>query len=182
MTLTATSVSIHHSKPRSQHTDGFYSNGRSGESEEGTKVKEKAMDCASLLKGKQPNPRRKQLGSLRKRMNIQANMELTCWVIFSWVVFGEEHWKCVQALANLIYGCLTLRGLPAQAKKHAESTRNTLLTWKGDMTTDKGKKEILEALAMIYHTRDGWLLQNHGREAYFNLQKAEGNVKGPKEL
>ncbi|KAI5277693.1 Tetratricopeptide Repeat Protein 23-Like [Manis pentadactyla] len=52
-------------------------------------------------------------------------------------------------------------GLPAQAKKHAESAKDTLLTWKENTTSDKEKKEILEALVMLYYTLGvAWLLQN----------------------
>lgn len=52
-------------------------------------------------------------------------------------------------------------GLPAQAKKHAESAKNTLLTWKGSTASNKEKKEILEALVMLYYTLGvAWLLQN----------------------
>lgn len=55
----------------------------------------------------------------------------------------------------------TSPGLPAQAKKHAESAKNTLLTWKGKTTSDKEKKEILDALVMLYYTLGvAWLLQN----------------------
>lgn len=57
------------------------------------------------------------------------------------------------------------------------------MTWKGSTTSDKEKKEILEALVMLYYTLGvSWLLQNHGREAYSNLQKAERNMKELKEL
>jgi len=56
---------------------------------------------------------------------------------------------------------LTSSGLPAQAKKHAESARNTLLTWKRNTTSDKEKKEILETLVILYYTLGiAWLLQN----------------------
>jgi len=43
-------------------------------------------------------------------------------------------------------------GLPAQAKKHAESAKNVLLTWKGTTTSDKEEKQILETLVMLYYT------------------------------
>lgn len=56
---------------------------------------------------------------------------------------------------------LTFPGLPAQAKKHAESAKNILLAWRGNMSSDKEKKEILEALIMLYYTLGVvWLLQN----------------------
>lgn len=46
----------------------------------------------------------------------------------------------------------TPAGLPAQAKKHAESAKNVLLTWKGTTTSDKEEKQILETLVMLYYT------------------------------
>lgn len=52
-------------------------------------------------------------------------------------------------------------GLPAQAKKHAESAKSTLLTWKRKTASDKERKGILEALVMLYYTLGvAWLLQN----------------------
>lgn len=52
-------------------------------------------------------------------------------------------------------------GLPAQAKKHAESAKNTLLTWKRKTASDKERKGILGALVMLYYTLGmAWLLQN----------------------
>lgn len=39
-----------------------------------------------------------------------TNKELIRCVILSRIIFGEEHWKCAQALASLAYGYLTLRG------------------------------------------------------------------------
>nr|XP_017529690.2 tetratricopeptide repeat protein 23-like [Manis javanica] len=122
-------------------------------------------------------------GSCALRQNIQANKGQIRCVTLSQIIFGEKHCKCAQALTSLAYGYLTLRGLPAQAKKHAESAKNTLLTWKENMTSDKEKKKILEALVMLYYTLGvAWLLQNHGREAYFNLQEPERNMKEWKEL
>ncbi|XP_037655176.1 tetratricopeptide repeat protein 23-like [Choloepus didactylus] len=154
----------------------------SGESEEDTKTKEE-NSIETLPKEKLAQSQRKTAELIKEKMNIQANKELIRCVILSRIIFGEEHWKCAQALTNLAYGYLTLRGLPAQAKKHAESTKNTLLTWKGNMTSNKEKKEILGALIMLYYTLGvAWLLQNHGKEAYFNLQKAERSMKELKEL
>uniref|UniRef100_A0A671F4A2 Tetratricopeptide repeat domain 23 like n=1 Tax=Rhinolophus ferrumequinum TaxID=59479 RepID=A0A671F4A2_RHIFE len=127
----------------------------------------------------------KKLVQSQKKTNTQANKELIRCVILSRITFGEEHWKCAQALASLAYGYLTLRGLPAQAKKHAESAKNTLLTWKRKTTSDKEKKEILDALVMLYYTLGmAWLLKNQypSLSSYFNLQKAERNMKELKEL
>lgn len=56
---------------------------------------------------------------------------------------------------------LTSSGLPAQAKKHAQTAKSTLLAWKRNIISDKEKKEILQALVMLYYTLGiSWLLQN----------------------
>ncbi|XP_036081735.1 tetratricopeptide repeat protein 23-like isoform X3 [Rousettus aegyptiacus] len=141
-------------------------NGSEG-SEDGTKAKEKATDCMSLPWEKLAQSQEKTARLIKEKM----------------ITFGKEHWKCAQALASLAYGYLTLRGLPAQAKKHAESAKSTLLTWKRKTASDKERKGILEALVMLYYTLGmAWLLQNHGRKAYLNLQKAERNMEELKEL
>ncbi|XP_058420245.1 tetratricopeptide repeat protein 23-like [Diceros bicornis minor] len=166
-----------------QQRDELCPTSGSGESEEDTKAKEKTIDCMSLPIEKLVQSQKKIAQLIKGKMNTQANKELIRCAILSRIIFGEEHWKCAQALASLAYGYLTLRGLPAQAKKHAESAKNTLLTWKGNTTSDKEKKEIVEALVMLYYTLGvAWLLQNHGREAYVNLQKAERNMMELKEL
>ncbi|XP_057564440.1 tetratricopeptide repeat protein 23-like [Hippopotamus amphibius kiboko] len=169
--------------PEHQQTDELYPTSGSGESEEEANAQEeKAIDRMSLLKEKLAQSQKKVAQLIKEKMNTQANKELIRCVILSRIIFGEGHWKCAQALATLAYGYLTLRGLPAQAKKHAESTKNTLLTWKENTTSDKEKKEILETLVMLYYTLGvAWLLQNCGREAYFNLQKSERNMKELKE-
>uniref|UniRef100_A0A8C7AAU7 Tetratricopeptide repeat domain 23 like n=1 Tax=Neovison vison TaxID=452646 RepID=A0A8C7AAU7_NEOVI len=169
--------------PAYQQRDELCSSSGSGESEEDTTTKENAVGCMYLPKEKLAQSQKKIAQLIKKKMNTQANKELIRCVILSRIIFGEEHWKCAQAVASLAYGYLTLRGLPAQAKKHAESARNTLLTWKDSTTSNKEKKEILDALVMLYYTLGvAWLLQNRGREAYFNLQKAERNMKELKEL
>ncbi|XP_076973055.1 tetratricopeptide repeat protein 23-like isoform X2 [Tamandua tetradactyla] len=170
--------------PAHEQTYELYPSDGSGESEEDTKAKEeKSVDCMSLPEEKLAHSQRKTAELIKEKMNTQANKELIRCVILSRIIFGEEHWKCAQALTNLAYGYLTLRGLPAQAKKHAESAKNTLLTWKGNMTSNKEKKEILGALIMLYYTLGvAWLLQNHGKEAYFNLQRAERSLKELKEF
>nr|XP_030699505.1 tetratricopeptide repeat protein 23-like [Globicephala melas] len=173
--------------PEHQQTDELYPTSGSGESEQDAKAKEeKAIDRMSLPKEK-PAQSQKNVAQLIKgkmiikqktHWNTQANEELIRCVILSRIIFGEEPWKCAQALATLAYGYVTLRGLPAQAKKHAESAKNTLLTWKGNTTSDKERKEILDTLVMLYCTLGvAWLLQSCGREAYFNLQKSERNME-----
>ncbi|XP_031299667.2 tetratricopeptide repeat protein 23-like [Camelus dromedarius] len=169
--------------PAHQRTDGLCPISGSGESEEDTNAKaKKAIDCMSFPKEQLAQSQKKIAQLIKEKMNTQANKELIRCVILSRIIFGEEHWKCAQALASLAYGYLTLRGLPAQAKKHADSAKNTLLTWKENTTSDKEKKEIVEALVMLYYTLGvAWLLQNHGKEAYFNLQKSDRNMKELKE-
>ncbi|KAB1281487.1 Tetratricopeptide repeat protein 23-like [Camelus dromedarius] len=205
--------------PAHQRTDGLCPISGSGESEEDTNAKaKKAIDCMSFPKEQLAQSQKKIAQLIKEKMNTQANKELIRCVILSRIIFGEEHWKCAQALASLAYGYLTLRGLPAQAKKHADSAKNTLLTWKENTTSDKEKKEIVEALVMLYYTLGvAWLLQNQypflpswvwallfayqllsllhrvgcvpsifldcftGKEAYFNLQKSDRNMKELKE-
>ncbi|XP_042639207.1 tetratricopeptide repeat protein 23-like [Orycteropus afer afer] len=171
--------------PAHEEINDLCPTGESRKSEEDTTAKEeeKVIDCMSLPKDKLAQCQKKTAVLIKKKMNTRANQELIRCVILSRIIFGEEHWKCAQALANLAYGYLTLRGLPAQAKKHAESARTTLLTWKVKTTSNKEKKEIMETLIILYYTLGvAWLLQNHGREAYFNLQKAERSMKELKEL
>ncbi|KAM5264413.1 tetratricopeptide repeat protein 23-like [Ctenodactylus gundi] len=168
-----------------QQADEQYHSCGSGENEEDTAVQkeETASACVSLPKEKLAQSQKKVAQLIKEKMNTQANRELIRCAVLSRIVFGEDHWKCAQALANLAFGYLTLRGFPAQAKKHAEFAKNTLLTWKGNTTSKKERKEILEALVTVYYTVGvAWLLQNHGREAYFNLQKADRNLKELKEL
>ncbi|XP_012662556.2 tetratricopeptide repeat protein 23-like [Otolemur garnettii] len=173
--------------PAHQQTDVLYSSCGSGESEEETKSGEEEgeedTDCRFLPKDELAQCQKKSAQLIKEKMNTQANRELIRCVILSRIIFGENHWKCAQALVSLAYGYLTLRGLPVQAKKHAESAKSTLLTWKSNMTSQKDKREILEALVMLYYTLGvAWLLQNHGRESYFNLQKAARNLKELKEF
>uniref|UniRef100_A0A4W2EBN5 Tetratricopeptide repeat domain 23 like n=1 Tax=Bos indicus x Bos taurus TaxID=30522 RepID=A0A4W2EBN5_BOBOX len=164
--------------PEHQRTDESSPTSGSEESEEDTKAKEKVIDHMSHPREKLAQSQKKIAQLIKGKKNIEANKELIRCVTLSRIIFGEEHWKCAQALATLAYGYLTLRGLPAQAKKHAESAKNVLLTWKGTTTSDKEEKQILETLVMLYYTLGVvCLLQNHGREAYFNLQKSERNMK-----
>ncbi|KAM6156498.1 LOW QUALITY PROTEIN: tetratricopeptide repeat protein 23-like [Erethizon dorsatum] len=177
--------------PEYEQTGELYPTCGSGESGEDIAAQQEQTptDYMSFPKEKLAQSQKKVAQLIKDKMNIQANRELIQCVILSRIIFGEEHWKCAQALANLAYGYLTLRGLPAQAKKHAESAKNTLLTWKGKTTSNKEKKEILGALVVLYYTLGvAWLLQNQYPflprwiEAYFNLQKADRNVKELKEL
>ncbi|XP_030744842.2 tetratricopeptide repeat protein 23-like [Echinops telfairi] len=171
--------------PASQEIPELNSTDNSGESEEDFLAKEevKVMDYLSHPKDKLAQCQKKIVVLIKDKLNIQANRELIRCVILSRIAFGAQHWKFAQALANLAYGYLTLRALPVQAKKHAESAKNLLLAWKGNTPSNKEKKEIMETLIMLYYTVGvAWLLQNHGREAYFSLQKAEQSMKELGEL
>ncbi|DAA17866.1 TPA: tetratricopeptide repeat domain 23-like [Bos taurus] len=138
--------------PEHQRTDESSPTSGSEESEEDTKAKEKVIDHMSHPREKLAQSQKKIAQLIKGKKNIEANKELIRCVTLSRIIFGEEHWKCAQALATLAYGYLTLRGLPAQAKKHAESAKNVLLTWKGTTTSDKEEKQILETLVMLYYT------------------------------
>ncbi|XP_006875454.1 PREDICTED: tetratricopeptide repeat protein 23-like [Chrysochloris asiatica] len=172
--------------PAHQEMDDLCPTEVSGESEEDSTAKEEEETVVGpmfLPKDKLAQSQKKITVLIKEKMHTQANKELIRCVILSRIIFGEEHWKCAQALTNLAYGYLTLRGLPVQAKKHAESARSTLVTWKVNTTSNKEKNEIVETLVMLYYTLGvAWLLQNHGREAYFNLQKADSSMKELTEL
>ncbi|XP_006896871.1 PREDICTED: tetratricopeptide repeat protein 23-like [Elephantulus edwardii] len=171
--------------PAQQEIDAMYTAERYRESEEdsASEEEEESIDSLSLPKGKLAESQKKIATLIKENRNIKANEELIRCVILSRIIFGEEHWKCAQALAHLAYGYLTLRGLPAQAKKHAESARSILLTWNGNMTASKERKEIVETLVVLYYTLGMVsLLQNRGREAYLNLQKAERSIKERREV
>ncbi|XP_027293598.2 tetratricopeptide repeat protein 23-like isoform X1 [Cricetulus griseus] len=163
-----------------QYTDDLFGVCQCRETDDDTTVQN---DCMSFPKQKLAQAQKKFGQLIEEKMNTKANKELIRCFIFSRIIFGKEHWRCAQALANLAYGYLTLRGLPSQAKKHAESARSTLLTWKQNKTTDKERKGILGSLVILYYTLGtAWLLQNHGKQAYFHLKKAEKNMKELKEL
>ncbi|XP_051038513.1 tetratricopeptide repeat protein 23-like [Phodopus roborovskii] len=168
-----------------QYTDDLFTICQCRETEGDTKVQKEGMadDCMSLPKQKLAQAQKKFGQLIEEKMNTKANKELIRCFILSRIIFGKEHWRCAQALANLAYGYLTLRGLPSQAKKHAESARSTLLTWKGNKTSDKERQEILGALVILYYTLGtAWLLQNHGKQAYIHLKKAEKSMMELKEI
>ncbi|XP_036596996.1 tetratricopeptide repeat protein 23-like [Trichosurus vulpecula] len=135
-------------------------------------------DYMSIPKEKLNKSQKKAESLIKAKKNCQANQELIRCVTFSRIVFGTEHWRYAQALTNLAYGYLTLRELPVQAKQHAESAKNSLLTWKGSAISDADKKEILGTLVTLYYTLGmSDLMQNHGKEAYYNLQKSEKSME-----
>ncbi|XP_069897105.1 tetratricopeptide repeat protein 23-like isoform X3 [Dipodomys merriami] len=170
--------------PAHKQTDELCFTCESRESEEESRTEEEdGIDCMSLPRQKLAQSQKKITQLVKEKMNTQANKELIRCVILSRIVFGQEHWKCAQALVNLAYGYLTLRGFPAQAKKHAESAKNKLLALKGNMASEEEEKEILGALVLLYYTLGmAWLLQKRGKEAYFYLQKSETTMKELTEL
>ncbi|XP_040194128.1 tetratricopeptide repeat protein 23-like [Rana temporaria] len=114
---------------------------------------------------------------------LTAHKELIRCVALSRIIYGDCHWRLAEAFANLAYGYLTCRGLPAQAKQHAESAKNILLGGV-DMTKSlEEKRGILGTLVTIYYTLGmAHLLQNNGGEAYTSLQKVEKIVEELEEL
>uniref|UniRef100_A0A8C4RML8 Uncharacterized protein n=1 Tax=Erpetoichthys calabaricus TaxID=27687 RepID=A0A8C4RML8_ERPCA len=87
--------------------------------------------------------------------------ELIRCVALSRLVYGDGHWRFAEAIAKLAFGYL-LQGLHFQAKQHAESARNIMLTGVHlpESQTEKGK--VLEALLTTYYSL-----------AHQNLLKAE---------
>ncbi|MEE6514676.1 hypothetical protein FKM82_023013 [Ascaphus truei] len=109
---------------------------------------------------------------------LNANKELIRCVALSRIVHGDGHWKLAQAFANLAHGYLTLRGLPVQARQHAESAKNILLRGVDMSKSVEDKREILGTLLMIYYTLGmSHLLQKNGRESLDSLQKVEKIVE-----
>uniref|UniRef100_A0A8C4RMS4 Tetratricopeptide repeat domain 23 like n=1 Tax=Erpetoichthys calabaricus TaxID=27687 RepID=A0A8C4RMS4_ERPCA len=92
----------------------------------------------------------------------KAMRELIRCVALSRLVYGDGHWRFAEAIAKLAFGYL-LQGLHFQAKQHAESARNIMLTGVHlpESQTEKGK--VLEALLTTYYSL----------EAHQNLLKAE---------
>ncbi|TKC38465.1 hypothetical protein EI555_012279, partial [Monodon monoceros] len=132
--------------PEHQQTDELYPTSGSGESEQDAKAKEeKAIDRMSL-------PKEKLAQSQKK--NTLANKELIRCVILPRIIFGEEPWKCAQALATLAYGYVTLR----------------------EHTADLEGKHALRQGEKGNPGNSGHALLHSG-EAYFNLQKSERNME-----
>ncbi|ELK07577.1 Tetratricopeptide repeat protein 23-like protein [Pteropus alecto] len=142
--------------PAQQPTEESYPTSGSEESEDDTKPKEKATDCMSLPWEKLAQSQEKIAQLIKEKMNTQANKELIRCVILSQITFGEEHWKCAQALASLAYGYLTLRGDLSFAYQWLSLGR-----------------VCVPGIFLDWFT---------GREAYLNLQKAERNMEELKEL
>uniref|UniRef100_H0VYI9 Tetratricopeptide repeat domain 23 like n=1 Tax=Cavia porcellus TaxID=10141 RepID=H0VYI9_CAVPO len=112
--------------PEYQQTGELYPTCESEESEEDTTVqKEERATGLCFPKEKLAHSQKKVAQLIKEKMNTQANRELIRCVILSRIIFGEEHWKCAQALANLAYGYLTLRGPQCGASE----SRNCLINW-----------------------------------------------------
>uniref|UniRef100_W5N4B8 Tetratricopeptide repeat domain 23 like n=1 Tax=Lepisosteus oculatus TaxID=7918 RepID=W5N4B8_LEPOC len=101
----------------------------------------------------------------------RAMTELIRCVALSRLVYGDGHWRLAEAFANVAYGYLKLRGLPAQAQQHAETARDILLA--GTLLPELvEKKDILPTLMTTYYTLGVAHLITLN-EAHQNLQKAE---------
>ncbi|XP_029434886.1 tetratricopeptide repeat protein 23-like [Rhinatrema bivittatum] len=109
----------------------------------------------------------------RKELH-KAIRELIRCLALTRIIHGDGHWRLAQSFANLAHGYLTLRGLPAQARAHAESAKDILLNTVLATESEEEKQEILGTLVTIYYTLGmAHLMQNNGRESYLNLQKVE---------
>ncbi|XP_071990736.1 tetratricopeptide repeat protein 23-like [Engystomops pustulosus] len=114
---------------------------------------------------------------------LKAHRELIRCVALSRVIHGDGHWGLAKAFADLGYSYLTVRGLPLQARQHAESAKNILLRGVDMSKSVEEKREVLGTLVTIYYTLGvSHLLQNNGRESYLSLQKVEKIVEELEEL
>ncbi|XP_018418961.1 PREDICTED: tetratricopeptide repeat protein 23-like [Nanorana parkeri] len=112
-----------------------------------------------------------------------AHKELIRCVALCRIIHGDFHWRLAEAFANLAYGYLTYKGLPAQAKQHAESAKSILLRGVDMTKSSKEKRGILGTLVTIYYTLGmAHLMENNGREAHISLQKVEKIVEELEEL
>ncbi|ERE81455.1 ankycorbin-like protein [Cricetulus griseus] len=89
-----------------QYTDDLFGVCQCRETDDDTTVQN---DCMSFPKQKLAQAQKKFGQLIEEKMNTKANKELIRCFIFSRIIFGKEHWRCAQALANLAYGYLTLR-------------------------------------------------------------------------
>ncbi|XP_069820875.1 tetratricopeptide repeat protein 23-like isoform X2 [Dendropsophus ebraccatus] len=114
---------------------------------------------------------------------LKAHKELIRCVALSRIIHGDGHWRLAKAFADLGYSYLTVRGLPVQARQHAESAKNILLRGVDLSKSEEEKREVLGTLVTIYYTLGvSHLLQNNGRESYLSLQKVEKIVEELEEL
>ncbi|KAM4050616.1 tetratricopeptide repeat protein 23-like isoform 1-T2 [Anomaloglossus baeobatrachus] len=114
---------------------------------------------------------------------LKAHKELIRCVALNRIIHGDEHWRLAKAFAELGYSYLTVRGLPVQARQHAESAKNILLRGVDMSKSVEEKREVLGALVTIYYTLGvSHLMLNNGRESYLSLQKVEKIVEELDEL
>ncbi|XP_075118265.1 tetratricopeptide repeat protein 23-like [Leptodactylus fuscus] len=114
---------------------------------------------------------------------LKAHKELIRCVALSRIIHGDGHWRLAKAFAELAYSFLTVRGLPVQARQHAESAKTILLRGVDMSKSVEEKREVLGTLVTIYYTLGvSHLLQNNGRESYLSLQKVEKIVEELEEL
>ncbi|XP_068106531.1 tetratricopeptide repeat protein 23-like isoform X2 [Hyperolius riggenbachi] len=120
---------------------------------------------------------------IRSNEFLPAHKELIRCVALSRIFYGDSHWRLAEAFANLAHSYLTFRGLPAQAKQHAESAKNILLQGVEVSKSSEEKRGILATLVTIYYTLGmAHLLQNNGRDACASLQKVEKIVEELEDL
>ncbi|XP_043926134.1 tetratricopeptide repeat protein 23-like [Protopterus annectens] len=111
---------------------------------------------------------------MQEKQVTGAIRELIRCVVLARITYGDGHWRLAQSHANLAYGYLQLKELPLQAKQHAESAKNIMLTRTHKPDSAKEKKEILETLLTLFYTLGAAnLILNTAEDCYQNLQKAE---------
>ncbi|XP_039203795.1 tetratricopeptide repeat protein 23-like isoform X2 [Crotalus tigris] len=114
----------------------------------------------------------------------KACKELMQCTVLTRIIYGNQHWRLAEALANLAHSYLILQGLPSQAIHHANSAKYILLFLRGDTSpaSSEEKGTILSTLVTIYYTLGmANLMQKDAKECYCNLQKAEkglGELQG----
>ncbi|XP_034298303.1 tetratricopeptide repeat protein 23-like [Pantherophis guttatus] len=115
----------------------------------------------------------------------KACKELMQCTVLTRIIYGNQHWRLAEALANLAYGYLTLQGLPCQATHHANSAKYILLSLRGDTppASSEEKGTVLSIFVTIYYTLGmANLMQKDAKECYCNLQKADKCLEELQEL
>ncbi|KAL6042795.1 hypothetical protein STEG23_015383, partial [Scotinomys teguina] len=172
-----------------QCTDGLFTPCQCGETEEDTTVQEDEMtaDCICLPTQQLAQSQEKVDQLIKEKMNTKANKELIRCFFLSRIIFGQEHWKCAQALANLAYGYLTLRvagSMPGisldwptakQAYIHLQKADRNMKELKNLNNGDVGESQVSEKDLTIALGRASLAMQRMNLAlAYF--EKAISNV------
>ncbi|KAK9408613.1 tetratricopeptide repeat protein 23-like [Crotalus adamanteus] len=84
----------------------------------------------------------------------KACKELMQCTVLTRIIYGNQHWRLAEALANLAHSYLILQGLPSQAIHHTNSAKYILLFLRGDTSpaSSEEKGTILSTLVTIYYT------------------------------